>query len=310
MRVTVQLTDAGNGTQLWAEQYDDQMVDIFEVQERIARRVAGSLATSLQQIAVAQSLKKPTDNLDAYDLVLRARSMEVETTRAGNRKARAALAGAMLMAPAYADAPAELAQATFLQATYGWSEFAQEDIEKAIGFAKKALEIDDENVLAHSVLARAYTAQQKYDLGLAESERALRLNPSDAEALASRAAVMLWTGRLDDSIAAAEFSGRLNSNFGPETALNLGIAYLVNRRYADAVRLLEVTRTRYPGYPLLDFPLAAAYAELDRGAEATEALERGKSKNPYLDLSGFGSRFQDPALKRRLEDSLRKAGLT
>jgi tetratricopeptide (TPR) repeat protein len=128
--------------------------------------------------------------------------------------------------------------------------------------------------------------------------------------LAARAAVMLWTGRLDDSIAAAELSGRLNSNLGPETALNLGIAYLVNRRYADAVKLLEATRTRYPGYPLLDFPLAGAYAELDRGAEAAEALERGKSKNPYLDLPGFGSRFQDPALKRRLDDSLRKAGLS
>jgi class 3 adenylate cyclase/TolB-like protein/Flp pilus assembly protein TadD len=310
VRVTVQLIDAGNGTQLWADQYDDQITDIFEVQERIARRVAGSLATSLQQIALQRSLKKPTNNLDAYDLVLRARSMKAETTRAGNRKAREALERAILMAPGYADAQAELAEATFLQATYGWSEFAQQDIEKAVGIAQKALEIDEENVMAHSVLARAYTAQQKYDLGLAESKRALQLNPSDAEVLAARAAVLLWTGRIDDSIAAAELSSRLESNLGPETALNLGIAYLLSRRYADAITLLEATRTRYPGYPLLDLPLAGAYAELDRGAEATEALARGKAKNPYLDLSGFGSRFQDPALKRRLDDSLRKAGLT
>ena len=310
VRVMVQLTDADNGTQLWADQYDDQIVDIFEVQERIARRVAGSLATSLQQIALQRSLKKPTANLDAYDLVLRARSMEAETTRAGNRKAREALERAMRMAPGYGDAQAELAEATFLQAVYGWSEFAQQDIEKAIDLARKALEIDEENVLAHSVLARAYTAQQKYDLGLAESERALQLNPSDAEALSARAAVLLWTSRIDDSIAAAELAGRLNGNLGPEAALDLGIAYLLSRRYADAVRLLEATRTRYPGYPLLDFPLAGAYAELGRGAEATEALERGKAKNPYLDLSDFGSRFQDPALKRRLDDSMRKAGLT
>ena len=75
VRVTVQLTDAANGTQLWAEQYDDQLTDIFEVQERIARRVAGTLATNLQQIALQQSLRKPTANLDAYDLMLRARAL-------------------------------------------------------------------------------------------------------------------------------------------------------------------------------------------------------------------------------------------
>jgi adenylate cyclase len=308
VRVTVQLTDASNGRQLWADQYDDQITDIFEVQERIARRVAGSLATSLQQIALARSLKKPTDNLDAYDLVLRARSMEAETTRVGNRRAREALGRVMQMAPGYADAQAELGQATFLQATYGWSEFAQQDIEAAVKYAQKALEIDEENVLAHSVLARAYTAQQKYDLGLAESDRALQINPSDSDVQSSRAAVLLWTGRIDESIAAAELAGRLNNNLGPEGALNLGIAYLLKGRYLDAIKSLEASRTRYPGYPLLDFPLAGAYAEVGRTADAAEALEQGRRKNPYLDLASFGSRFQDPAMKRRLDDSLRKAG--
>ena len=309
VRVTVQLTDAGNGTQLWADQYDDQLTDIFEVQERIARRVAGSLATSLQQIALQQSLKKPTDNLDAYDLVLRARSMESETTRAGNRMAREMLERVTRMAPNYGDALAELADATFQRATYGWSEFAEQDIETAVSLAQKAIEIDVENVLAHGVLARAYTAQQKYDLGLAESERALQINPSDAEVLSARAAVLLWTGHIEESIAAAELAGRLNSSLGPEAALNLGIGYMLSRRYGDAIKLLEATRTRYPNYPLLDIPLAGAYAEVGREAEAADVLEQGKRKNPYLDRESFGSRFQDPALKRRLGDSLRKAGL-
>ena len=102
------------------------------------------------------------------------------------------------MAPNYADAQAELADATFQRAVYGWSEFAQQDVETAIRLAQRALEIDEECVLAHSVLARAYTVQQKYDLGLAESERALQINPSDAEVLTARAAVLLWTGQIDE----------------------------------------------------------------------------------------------------------------
>jgi adenylate cyclase len=309
VRVTVQLTDASNGTQLWAEQYDERLTDIFEVQDRIAGKVAGMLNTNLQQAALRQSLKKPTNNLDAYDLLLRARAQANETTRSGNRMAREMLEKVTRMSPTYADAQAELADATFMRAVYGWSEFADQDVDTAIRLAQKALEIDDENVLAHSVLARAYTVQQRYDLGMAESERALQLNPSDAEAQATRAAVLLWTGDIDGSIAAGEVAMRLNGNLGPEPALNLGIAYLLNGRFADAVKLLEAARIRYPAYPILDFPLAGAYAELGRDAEAADALERGKRKDPYLDLAGFGTRFQDPALKRRLDQTLRKAGL-
>jgi tetratricopeptide (TPR) repeat protein len=121
--------------------------------------------------------------------------------------------------------------------------------------------------------------------------------------------VLLWTGRIDESITTAEFGARLNANIGPEASLNLGLAYLLAGRYADAVRLLESARIRYPDYPLLDFPLAGAYAELGRMAEAQGALERGRRKDPHFDIASFGSRFQDPSLQRRVEASLRKAGL-
>lgn len=309
VRVTVQLSDAMTGTQLWSEQYDDDLGDIFAVQDRIARRIAGTLATNLQQIAVQQSLRKPTDNLDAYDMLLRGRTRAAETTPSGNRMAREMLEKAMAMAPAYADAYAELASVHFERATFGWSEFVQQDIDTAIRYAQKAIDLDEESVLAHGVLARAYAAIGKYDLAMAESERALEINPSDAEVLRARAAVLLWTGRIEESIATAEIAGRLNPNIGPEAALNLGIAYLLSGRFADAVRLLETVRARFPAYPLLDLPLAAAYAEMGRSTEAREALEEGRRKNPHLDAASFGTRFQDAALQQRLAASLRQAGL-
>jgi len=309
VRVTVQLVDAANGTQLWSDQYDDGLSDIFAVQERIAGRVAGTLATSLQQIALQRALRKPTDNLDAYDLLLRARGLTADPTRSSNRMAREMLERVAQMAPKYADAYAELADIYFQRASFGWSEFAQQDIETAIRLAQKAIEIDSDSVLAHSVLARAYTAVAKYDLGLAESERALQLNPSDTDAMLARAAVLLWTGQIDKSITTTEAALRLNASIGPEATLNLGLAYLLDKRYADAVRLLEAQRSRYPAYPLLDLPLAAAYAELGRNADARDAMEQAKLKNPHFDLASFGSRFQDPALQRRVEESLRKAGL-
>ena len=309
IRVTAQLSDAANGTQLWADQYDDELTDVFAVQERIARRVAGALASSLEQIAQQYSLRKPTDNLDAYDLVLRGRALEGDATRSSNRTARELLERATQLAPSYADAHAELASAYFQRAAFGWSEFPQDDIDTAIQLARKAITLDDDCVLAHSVLARTYTARAIYDPGLAESDRALELNPSDAEANEARAAVLLWTGRIDEAIAAAETANRLNANLGPESALNLGIAYLLKRRYADAIKLLEVARIRYPAYPLLDYPLAGAYAELGRAEEAQRAVEQGNAKNPHFELASFGSRFQDRALQRQVQASLHKAGL-
>lgn len=309
VRVTVQLSDAMTGTQLWSEHYDDDLGDIFAVQDRIAHRIAGTLATNLQQLAVQQSLRKPTDNLDAYDMLLRGRTRAAETTPSGNRAAREMLEKAMVMAPNYADAYAELAGVHFERATFGWSEFPQQDIDTAIRYAQKAIDLDEENVLAHGVLARAYAATRKYDLAMAESERALEINPSDAEVLRARAAVLLWTGRVEEAIATSEIANRLNPNIGPEAALNLGIAYLLSGRYADAVRLLETVRARFPAYPLLDLPLAGAYAEMGRAADAKEAIDEGRRKNPHLDAASFGTRFQDPALQQRVAASLRKAGL-
>lgn len=308
VRVTVQLADTATGTQLWSEQYDDELSDIFAVQDRITRRVAGSLAANLQQIAQQQAMRKPTDDLAAYDMLLKARAMATQPTPPANRGAREMLEKVTQMAPGYADAYAKLADVLFQRASFGWSEFAEQDVEASIGLARKALEIDRDNVLAHGVLARAYTAIRKYDLALAESERALQLNPSDADALLARAAVLLWTGRIADSIAAAESAQRLDANIGPEPAFNLGMAYLLAGRYDDAVRLLERERTRYPAYPLLDLPLAAAYAELGRREEAAEATKAARLKNPWFDITTFGSRFQDADLQRRVETSLRKAG--
>ena len=309
VRVTVQLSDAADGTQLWADRYDDDLTDIFAVQERIALRIAGTLASNLQTIALQHSLRKPTDNLDAYDLVLRGRAVGGEATRSGNRKAREMFEQATRLAPSYADAYAELAAAFVTRTDYGWSEFVQEDIDAAIEFAQKAVSLDEECVRAHGVLAQAFVVQTNYDRALAESNRALEINPSDAKVHATRAAVLLWMGRIDEAIASGETANRLNANLGPGAAFNLGMAYILKARYADAIKLVELASARYRGNPSLDFILAAAYAESGQSDEAKRAVERGRLNNPYFDLVSFGSRFQDPALQRRLQESLRKAGL-
>ena len=215
------------------------------------------------------------------------------------------------MAPNYADAQAELADATFQRAAYGWSEFADQDVETAIRLAQKALEIDEECVLAHSVLARAYTVQQKYDLGLAESERALQINPSDAEVLATRAAVLLWTGHIDEldrrrrAGDAAERQSRPRARAQSRHRLP---AQEPLRRRGEAAgggahplsRPIRRSISRWPA------PMPSSAATPRRRTR----WSRASSKDPYLDLAGFGTRFQDPALKRQLEQTCARPAST
>ena len=190
--------------------------------------------------------------------------------------------------------------ATFQRAAYGWSEFAQQDVETAIRLAQKALEIDEECVLAHSVLARAYTVQQKYDLGLAESERALQINPSDSEVLADArrgAAVDRPHRRVDRRRRAGGAAERQpRARAGAQSRHRLPAQGPLSptrsscwRRRARAIPPIRRSISRWPA-PMPSWAVAD---------DAKEALEQGKRKDPYLDLAGFGTRFQDPALKKQ-----------
>ncbi len=310
LRVTVQLSDTATSAQLWSDQYDDELSDVFAVQDRIARSVAGTLAENLRQIALQGSARRFAGTPDAYDLMLRSRAMAAQSTSDGNRMAGDMLERAMRSAPGDADVHAELADVYLQRAMLGWSDSAGQDVASAVRLARKAVDLDADNVLGHSVLARAYAATRQYELALAEAGRALALNPSDAQVLVARSAVLLRTGQIGEAIAAAEQAIRLNPAIGPEASLNLGIAYLLAGRYDDAAKLLETARSRFPDHALIDFPLAASYAGMGRMKEAAEALARGRRKDPAIDLATFAAPFQDPGLRQRLEASLRKAGMS
>ena len=148
-------------------------------------------------------------------------------------------------APGYADAQAELADTTFQRAVFGWSEFADQDVETAIRLAQKAIEIDDGmRARAQRAGPRLHPIQQSTTSASPSPERALQINPSDAEALATRSAVLLWTGDIDETRSPpASWRCGSTSISARRHALNLGMAYLLTQRYADAVKLLEAARS-------------------------------------------------------------------
>ena len=308
IRVSAQLTDALAGKLLWSQQFDESLKDLFAVQDAVARKVAGMLATNLTRLEQQRARGKPPENLDAYDLVLRARELLLRAARPANREARRLLQRAIELDPRYAEAYAWLSAANYDVATLGWNEAVVETLAEAESLALKARALDDDSPAAHRMLGRVYAAQQKLDRSLSEVDRALALNPSDSEAYSARGGTLLWMGRTAEAIESIETGLTLDPNPFPWVYFDLGLGYYLDGRYDDAVRLIERGATRYPSYPFITPLLAAAYAELHRDADAAQATATTMRQNPYFDPVTYGSRLTDPKQRAKLAEGLTKAG--
>jgi TolB-like protein/class 3 adenylate cyclase/Tfp pilus assembly protein PilF len=309
VRVSVQLTDALAGKLLWSQQYDEELKDVFAVQDAVTRQVAGALAVNLTQFEQRRALSKPTESLDAYDLVLRGRELLQRSTRGANREARQLFERATQLDPKYADAYAWWGRAYFEVVNFGWTEDVNGAAERALELGRKAVMLDPDSFLGHRVIGLVHLPRSEYDQASAEIDRTLALNPSDSVGLQAHADVLLWLGRLNESIEASETALRFDP-LPPATPLfNLGQAYYERRRHADALRILERAAQRFPEHAFIHALLAATFAQLDRLPEAAREREAVRRLNPFFDAATFGSRFQNPAFHSYLVEGAVKAGL-
>jgi adenylate cyclase len=256
-----------------------------------------------------RALAKRAENLDAYDLVLRGRAALQRLSRSENREARQLFERALRLDPNYATAYAWLGQAYFDVAAFGWTEFPDDMLARAEEVGRKALSLDHENPAAHRILSRLHSARLQYELALVESDRAIALNPSDAESHAARGNALLWVGRIDEATAALETALSLNSNLRGTEAFGLGLAYYLSRRLEDAVRFLEREALRNPDYIYASVLLAAAYGQLGRVSDAQRMAEEVRRRLPMFDARTFGSRLQNRAHHDYVTEGLAQAGL-
>jgi TolB-like protein/class 3 adenylate cyclase/lipopolysaccharide biosynthesis regulator YciM len=310
LRVGVELSDAMKGTLLWSERYDGEGKEVFEIQDRIVRNIAGSLAVKLSVLEQQRAAAKPPENLEAYELVLRAREMMRAVQRQENREARALIAQAIKLSPNYAEAYAALAFAEVQRSLFGWMEDPADGLRRAEEAARRALAIDDPgaNARAHAVLGTIRSFTGNYEAALVEADRAIELNPSDAIARSLRGGVLLWTGRIEEAIAASEAARRFDPRLSAEGMFNLALAYYLAGRYREAaltaVAVEPNTRTVF-----LRVVHAAALAQLGEDEAARREAEDARRLDPFSDLRLFGRRLVNPAHREKIQQGLRKAGL-
>jgi TolB-like protein len=138
LRITVQLVDAESRSQLWSDRYEGDMADIFALQDTIASQVAGAIHPSVRASEIEAARRKPTDSLEAYDLVLRALPHVWAHTREDNHKAIAFLEQALERDPDYGEALAFKAWCHAQEACYLWSDDPASDQAAAVRLAGEA----------------------------------------------------------------------------------------------------------------------------------------------------------------------------
>ncbi|MEO5676958.1 MAG: winged helix-turn-helix domain-containing protein, partial [Usitatibacter sp.] len=312
VRVAVELSDADAGTVLWSDRHDGEGKDVFDIQDRIVKNIVGALEVKVTRLEQERTASRHPDDLEAYDLVLRARALLMRSDRVADREARELLAKAVEKAPGYAEPNVLLGMAEIRRASFGWIEDPGEGLRRAEEHARRALATDDlgAHARAHGLLGEIYSSTGRYDQALVEVDRAIELNPSDAYAIDLRANTLLWQGRIEEAIAGIEMGLRFNpAGRGATTVYNYALAHYVAGRYREAVAIADAAIARFPDAAYVQVVRAAALAQMGNKEEARKAAAQVMRIDPFFKDTEFGNRFVDRRHTAHLQDGLRKAGL-
>jgi adenylate cyclase len=269
------LIDALSGTHLWADRFEGSLADIFDLQDKVATSVAGMIEPALQTAETACAARRPTNDLTAYDLYLRANALALSSS-AHIPEALRLLGKAIERDPSYGPALALAAVCYDRLIAEDQSRDPGADSRKGAELARRALQAagEDPGVLANAALALTYFGEDINAMMLL-IDRALELNPSFARGWYLSGLLRLFAGQPDRAIEHVEISLRLNPRARMGMSLTvLGAAHFVSRRFDEAIPKLLLGIQEDPTFPEPYRYLAACYAQMGRLDEAQNVIRR------------------------------------
>jgi TolB-like protein/Tfp pilus assembly protein PilF len=289
LRITAQLIDVESGFHLWSENYNRKYVDVFEVQDDVARRIAEAMQLNLTDSEVASLERRATDatdNLEAFELYSRARSEFYKYTPEGNAAAAALYEQALAIDEDYALALAGLSMSQTQNYNSGWSQ-DEVWLTSAEASARRALEIDPQLAEAHFALGFVHEQRREFDLMAEQMRKVLALNPNHAHAHDSQADVLYrMSGALDSALAEYEVALRLDPFLLP-AHLNKALAHNYKGQFAEADRQLEEQLRQGP-VPLLLNGHGETLMQQGRYREARASYEAALAAVPSLTEARVG----------------------
>jgi adenylate cyclase len=316
IRIAAQLIDAVTGAHRWAERYDRELHDAFEVQDEVARTIVTLLAAHVNRAEIERVQLKPPAAWEAYEYYLRgAEAFFLHTTRrtkASLYDARRLLEQCLAIDPDYARAAAVLSR-THLHAymePFDGDYLSPAALDRALEMAETAVHLDDRLPQARAQLGDVLLYKRQHDASIAEYERAVALNPNFIDYRYAKA--LIYAGEPEKAIQVL----RENLRFDPFQPLIwstswLGFANYMLRRYGEAVRLLRECALRLPDLQWPHLWLAAALAQAgqldEAGREAAEVLRI----NPGFTIESWNrlNVFRNPDDAEHRIEGVRKAGL-
>jgi TolB-like protein/cytochrome c-type biogenesis protein CcmH/NrfG len=312
VRVTAQLIDADTGHHVWAERFDRQFEDIFDLQDDLTQKIAAIVAPELERVEDNRAKVNQPQNLDAWHLVQRGMALLNEYTKATNHRAREMFGEALKLDPTYSRAYSGLALAYARAMMSGYEESRETATDKTMVAARQAVALDSSDAYAHNMLGMACLWTRQFKDAISTFQRAVELNPSYGHARASLGDTLNRMGRTDEGIALMEDALRLNPDAPNLRHFNafLARACINARRYEDAVEWARKAIHLRSDLAHAHCLMAVALAHLDRSDEARTALDECLRVQPdFFDSAVELTPFEDPAANEHLLDGLRKAGL-
>jgi TolB-like protein/class 3 adenylate cyclase len=316
LRISCELIDATSGKHIWAERYDGTMEDVFDLQDRITSSIVATIQPKMMRAEIARAQAKPTDNLSAYDLYLRALAgLSAELTENSTNQALELLERAIAGDPQFSSAYGFVACVHWNRVTHGWGSISEA---KACGYeaAKLAVELGKDEPVALTLGGHAIAyLGGRLEEGLAHIERALTLNPNSLMALRYAGATSWMVGEHEKSIQYYERAMQLSpldtSSF--ESYAGISFPYFFLGQYDQAFHWAERALRQRPRFVIALMSKVAALAmEGSRPDKVGDAVQQVKSfTHPLVSISAIMLRFppSQPADRERFETALRKAGL-
>jgi TolB-like protein/DNA-binding winged helix-turn-helix (wHTH) protein len=296
VRVNAQLIDAESGAHLWADRFEEDVVDLFKLQDEVVARLARTLQVELMNAEAQRSLHDRQRNPDAVDLTMRGLALFNQSfTKASRYGALDLFEQALTLDPANADALAGAASVNAGAFANGWSDRSGDLYARAMQQTDQALLLNPDQAVAHHIKALLIMFKAKPDDAgsateiISEAEASLRADPSFASAYLPRAIGEGLLGHHEQSISYLKQAMRISprdSNLGV-WHMQIGRELLALRRYDAAIE--EGLKAIDSGYhTVLSYTaLAAFYAAVDKVPEAKAALAEAMKLNPKLSLAWF-----------------------
>jgi adenylate cyclase len=311
VRINAQLIDAKTGGHLWAERYDREYADIFELQDEIIGNIVSAMMVKLTGVEQTRLVRRPTDNLEAYDYYLRAERGAYTEDYSLFIDALSLYEKAIEMDPDFAAAYAGYARVVVDVWRFSYGEVLAGPVarKQAYKAASRALTLDTNIPRAYSVLGILQAEDGRYDEALASVRKAVSLGPNSADAYVNLAIVLISVGKPVEALEAMETTLRLNPRPSPGVLGYYGVVLFMNRQYKRALEPLM--KARESCNFAREF-LAMTYAQLDRLDDAKVEIENLLEKYPDMCLAFMQiahDRYKRETDRVHILDALSKAGL-